>query len=240
MSQPNIENGEGEAEAQLGNRAVPARVAGLPDGGAVLAAAEGEVIERQGLFCALYTDRGSHYFHTPEAGGKVSKTLLTQVGRALAQLGIEHIAAYSPEARGRSERAFRTLQDRLPKELALAGITTVAAANAYIRTVYLPAHNALFAIAAEQEGTAFVPVTGDVLHEVLCLQEERQVGNDNTVVFHRQRLQIPPSPLRAHFVRATVKVRQYQDGSFAIFHGPRRIGLYDPTGAIVDETRQAA
>ncbi len=95
-----------------------------------------ETISAEGLFCALYTDRGSHYFHTPEAGGKVSKERLTQVGRALAELGIEHIAAYSPEARGRSERAFRTLQDRLVKELALAGIATVAAANRFIAEVY--------------------------------------------------------------------------------------------------------
>jgi len=199
-----------------------------------------EVFGRHGLPLSVYTDRGSHYFVTPKAGGPVDRRTETQIGRALAQLGVEHIAAYSPEARGRSERAFRTLQDRLPKELALAGIATVATANQYIETVYLPAHNALFAIAAEQEGTAFVPVTGDVLHEVLCLQEERQVGNDNTVVFHRRRLQIPPSPLRAHFVKATVKVRQYQDGSYAIFHGPRRIGLYDPTGAVIDQTKQAA
>ena len=100
-----------------------------------------EVIERHGLFMELYTDRGSHYFFTPEAGGKVSKTQLTQVGRALKQLGIGHIPAYSPEARGRCERAFRTLQDRLPKELALAGITTVEAANRFLREVYLPEHN---------------------------------------------------------------------------------------------------
>ena len=109
-----------------------------------------EVIERHGLFMELYTDRGSHYFFTPEAGGKVSKTQLTQVGRALKQLGIGHIPAYSPEARGRCERAFRTLQDRLPKELALAGITTIEAANRFLREVYLPEHNRTFAIAPEE------------------------------------------------------------------------------------------
>ena len=106
-----------------------------------------EVIEKHGLFCELYTDRGSHYFHTPKAGEAVSKSVQTQVGRALAQLGIRHIAAYSPEARGRSERAFRTLQDRLPKELALAGITTIAAANRWLAESYWPAHNAAFAVA---------------------------------------------------------------------------------------------
>ena len=114
-----------------------------------------EVIDRRGLFCELYTDRGSHYFHTPKAGEPVSKSVQTQVGRALAQLGIRHIAAYSPEARGRSERAFRTLQDRLPKELALAGITTVEAANRWLAET-IPAHNARFAVAPEQAVSAFV------------------------------------------------------------------------------------
>ena len=116
-----------------------------------------EVVADRGLFCSLYTDRGSHYFHTPVAGGGVDREHPTQVGRALAQLGIEHIAAYSPQARGRSERAFRTLQDRLPKELALAGITDLEAANAWLRATGLPAHNARFAVPAEEPGTAFVP-----------------------------------------------------------------------------------
>ena len=115
-----------------------------------------EVIAERGLFCALYTDRGSHYCHTPKAGEKVAKEHLTQVGRALAQLGIEHIPAYSPEARGRSERAFGTLQDRLVKELALAGISTVDAANRFLREVYLPEHNARFAHAPEQTESAFI------------------------------------------------------------------------------------
>jgi hypothetical protein len=200
-----------------------------------------EVFTAHGLPCSLYTDRGSHYFHTPVVDGKVSRTVLTQVGRALAQLGVEHIAAYSPEARGRSERAFRTLQDRLPKELVLAGITTVEAANTYLRTTYVAEHNARFAVAAEQIGSAFVPVPGTDLAEVLCHQEERVVGNDNTVVLGRVRLQIPPSPLRAHYVRATVKVRRYQNGSHAVFHGPRCIGRYDAQGAsLADPMPQAA
>ena len=200
-----------------------------------------EVFTVHGLPCSLYTDRGSHYFHTPNVGGKVSKLARTQVGRALAQLGVEHIAAYSPEARGRSERAFRTLQDRLPKELTLAGITTVAAANAYLRQTYVAEHNARFAVAAEQAGTAFTPVPAADLVEVLCHQEDRQVGNDNTVVLDRVRLQIPPSPLRAHYVRATVKVRRYGDGSHAVFHGPRCIGRYDQTGTGIEgQSKQAA
>ncbi len=116
----------------------------------------GEVIARHGLFCELYTDRGSHYFYTPKAGEAVSRRQPTQVGRALAQLGIGHIAAYSPEARGRSERAFRTLQDRLPKELRLAGMTTVAAANVWLAEHDIAQHNAAFAVTPEQEGTGFV------------------------------------------------------------------------------------
>ncbi len=181
-----------------------------------------ETIGRQGLFCSLYTDRGSHYFHTPEAGGKVAKDVLTQVGRALAQLGIEHIPAYSPEARGRSERMFRTLQDRLPKELALAGVTDdIDAANAFIRDVYLPRHNARFAVAPAEKGSAFVPVEEAQWRAILCVQEERTVAPDNTVAWNGRRLQIPKHPARAHFVRAKVRVHEYPCGELAIFHGPR-------------------
>jgi transposase len=182
-----------------------------------------EVIADRGLFCALYTDRGSHYFHTPVAGGGVDREQPTQVGRALGQLGIEHIAAYSPQARGRSERAFRTLEDRLPKELALAGITEIEAANAWLRTRYLPAHNARFAVLAEQPGSAFVPVAPEQWRDVLCLQETRQVGNDNCVRWKGRSLQIPKSPLRPHFTRATVRLHEYPDGAIALFWGPHRI-----------------
>jgi len=199
-----------------------------------------EVFGRHGLPLSLYTDRGSHYFHTPEAGGAVDRKHPTQVGRALAHLGVEHIAAYSPQARGRSERLFHTLQDRLVKELALAGITTVEAANRFLRDVYIPAHNARFAVKAEQEGSAFVAIPGVDLNEILCVQEERQVGQDNTVAFHRLRLQIPPSPLRAHFVKSTVKVRQYHNGSHAIFHGPRCLARYNSAGVLSEDTKQAA
>ncbi len=185
-----------------------------------------EVIERHGLFIELYTDRGSHYFHTPEAGGKVSKTRLTQVGRALKQLGIGHIAAYSPQARGRCERAFRTLQGRLPKELQLAKIATVAAANRYLRETYLPDHNARFAVTPEQSASAFVPAAPELWRDLLCLQAERQVGNDNCVRWRGRVLQIPPSPLRPHFVRATVRLHEYPDGAVAIFTGPHRLATF--------------
>ena len=198
-----------------------------------------EVFGKHGLPLSFYTDRGSHYFYTPEAGGRVDRANLTQVGRALDHLGVEHIAAYSPQARGRSERVFQTLQDRLTKELALAQITTMEAANVFLRDVYVPAHNARFAIKAEQEGTAFVAVAGVDLREILCVQEERQVGNDNCVSFNKLKLQIPASPLRAHFVKARVKVRHYHDGTHAIFHGPRCLARYDRKGIAMDHQKAA-
>ena len=199
-----------------------------------------EVFGQHGLPLSLYTDRGSHYFHTPKAGGPVDRKHLTQVGRALAHLDVEHIAAYSPQARGRSERLFQTLQDRLVKELALAAITTVEAADRYLRDVYIPAHNTQFAVKAEQEGSAFVAIPGVDLNEILCVQEDRQVDKDNTVVFARLRLQIPPSPLRPHFVKARVRVRRYANGSHAIFHGPRCLGRYDAAGVLQEQTQQVA
>jgi transposase len=199
-----------------------------------------EVVARQGLFCALYTDRGSHYFHTPKAGEKVSKTQLTQVGRALKQLGIEHIAAYSPQARGRSERAFRTLQDRLPKELKLAGIRSVAGANRWLAKTYIPAYNAAFAIAAEQDGSAFLKDRSAAWTEILCVQEERIVGNDNTVKWNGLCLQLPPSRLRPHFVKAAVSVHEYPDGTVAVFLGPHRLADYDAAGNIVTTLGKAA
>ena len=191
----------------------------------------GETIAARGLFCALYTDRGSHYFHTPAAGGKVSKSQPTQVGRALAQLGIEHIAAYSPQARGRCERVFRTLQDRLVKELAQAGIGDVSAANRFIAEDYLPAHNARFAVPPEQPDSAFVACRPEQWREVLCVQETRQVAKDNTVRWNGRVLQIPPSPLRPHFVRASVRLHEYPDGAVALFWGPHRIADFAPPSA---------
>jgi transposase len=199
-----------------------------------------EVVARHGLFCALYTDRGSHYFQTPKAGEKVSKSQLTQVGRALKQLGIEHIAAYSPQARGRSERAFRTLQDRLPKELKLAGIRSVAGANRWLAKSYIPAYNAAFAIAAEQDGSAFLKDRSAAWAEILCVQDERVVGNDNTVKWNRLCLQLPPSHLRPHFVKATVCVHEYPDGTLAVFLGPHRLADYDAAGNIVTNLEKAA
>jgi transposase len=191
-----------------------------------------EVIREHGLFCSLYTDRGSHYFYTPKAGEKVSKTQLTQVGRALSHLGIEHIAAYSPEARGRSERMFGTLQGRLPKDLRLAAITTVDAANAWLKTHYMAEHNAAFAIKAEQEGTAFVADRHEAWREALCVIEERTVANDNTIAWNGRRLQLPESRLRPHFVKAVVRVHEYADGSASVFLGPHRLATFSAAGEV--------
>ena len=190
-----------------------------------------DVFTARGLPSSLYTDRGSHYFLTPKTGEEVDKDRLTQVGRALKQLGVEHIPAYSPEARGRSERMFGTLQDRLSKELKLAGISEIVQANRFIADVYLPAHNARFAQPPALVESAFVPVADPMLlREVLCIHEERIVARDNTVSFSRLKLQLPQSPLRHHYVKARVSVRDYPDGTLAIFHGPRCIGRYDAAG----------
>lgn len=196
-----------------------------------------ETIAAHGLFCEFYTDRGSHYFHTPKAGGKVDKQALSQVGRALAQLSIRHIAAYSPQARGRSERAFRTLQDRLPKELALAGITAPAAANRWLAESYIPAHNARFALAPAEPGSAFTPAPEALWRDVLCLQEERIVGNDNTVRYRNLALQLPESPQRRHYVKASVRVHEYPDRSLAVFHGPLAIARFDASGMALTDAQ---
>ena len=193
-----------------------------------------EVIGTKGLFSSLYTDRGSHYWYTDEAGGKVDQTRLTQVHRALQQLGITLIPAYSPEARGRSERAFRTLQDRLPKELALAGITEMAAANRYLTEQFLPQYNDRFMVRATEPGTAFIPWIGTHLAEILCVQEERVVAKDNTVRYQGLSLQIPQNPHRFHYVKVTVRVPAYPDGTLAVFHGPRCLARYHADGRLIE------
>ena len=200
----------------------------------------GKVIGRHGLFCELYTDRARHYFYMPMAGEVVSRRQPTQVSRALAQLGIGHIAAYSPEAHGRSERAFRTLQDRLPKKLRPAGLTTVDAANVWLAEHYIALHNAAFAVTPEQESTAFVPDRSGAWREALGIQEERRVGNDNTLAWRRLRLQIPPSPIRSHYARAMVRVPEYPDGTLAIHHCPHRPGDYTAAGTLIEPARLAA
>lgn len=200
-----------------------------------------EVIAARGLFSSFYSDRGSHYWHTPEAGGKVDKENPTQFGRAMKQLGIDMIAAYSPEARGRSERAFGTHQGRLPQELALAGITNMTQANQYLAEVYLPAFNAEFAQPAAEAGTAFIPWVGGSLEDILCEQYERTVSADNCVRFEKLVLQIPADRHRCHYVKARVRVNRYANGALALFHGPRGLAYFTPEGRpITEELQQAA
>jgi transposase len=201
----------------------------------------GEVLKKRGLFSSFYSDRGSHYWHTPEAGGKVDKTNPTQFGRALGQLGIQMIAAYSPQARGRSERIFKTWQDRLPKELALADIDDMAAANRFLDEQFTPAYNTEFQVTAAESGSAFVPLLDTRIEDILCVQEERTVGRDNCVKYQRKILQIPADQHRCHYVKARVRVHEYPNGHTAIFHGPRKLAEYDSRGQLIGtEAKQAA
>ena len=199
-----------------------------------------ETIEQKGLFCSFYSDRGSHYWHTPEAGGKVDKANPTQFGRALDELGIERIAAYSPQARGRSERLFRTWQNRLVNELASEGITDIDAANAYVREVFLPDFNRHFTVSAAAEGSAFVPLLSISLKDILCLKTERTVGNDNCVSYRGLTLQIPKQKERCHYMKAKVKIHEYYDGNLAVFHGPRCLAGFDTSGVEVKEQTNTA
>jgi transposase len=182
-----------------------------------------ETMAKKGLPCSLYTDRASHYFFTDKAGGKVNRNHMTQVGRAMQQLGIELIPAYSPQARGRSERMFGTLQQRLPQELRLHDICDMEAANRFLRERFLPEHNARFAQKAEQAGSAFTPIMGFALEEVLCIQHERMVAHDNTVQYKGKRVQIQEDATRCSFAKCRVRVHEYPDGALSLFHGPRRL-----------------
>jgi transposase len=192
------------------------------------------VVRTEGLPMALYTDRAGWAFYTPTAKGPVDKTRLTQLGRALAHLGIEHIPSYSPQARGRSERLNRTFQDRLVNELRVAGLTTIEAANRYLTETFVPQHNATFACAPRDPASAFVPL-GDVdLDAILCHQEPRIVGRDNTVVLERQILQIAAQPGRRSCSGLEVTVRRHLDGRYSITRGAQCLGQYDRTGQPVD------
>lgn len=201
-----------------------------------------EVIENQGLFCSLYTDRGSHYWTTKKAGGKVESKELTQFGRAMQQLGIEMIAAYSPEARGRSERMFRTLQGRLPKELALCGIRNKEEANRYMAEVFLPSFNARFKIKSEEEITSFVPWLDShlKLREILCIQSQREVKKDNTVSYGGKILQIERNGNRYSYAKAKVRVHEYNNSELGIFYGHVCLGRYDVEGRLLNEKREQA
>ena len=186
-----------------------------------------ETINAYGVFCEFYTDRGAHYFYTPEVGGKIDKRTLTQVGRALKELGIQHIAAYSPQARGRSERMFRTIQDRLPKELEMMNITTMKEANEYLINVYIPKHNKEFSVQPQDTETAFMNIKHINLDDILCLKEHRTVNNDNTVNYKGLILQIPQNKHRYNYVKCNVEVREHLNGSISIHYGHLNIANFN-------------
>ena len=189
-----------------------------------------EVVERKGGFCALYSDRASHFFDTPSAGGPVSRERLTQVGRALKELGIEMIPAYSPQARGRSERRFGTWQGRLPQELRLAGIRTLEEANRFLREHYIGKMNGQFGVPAAQSGHAFVPLRGQDLDRIFSVQHERRVAKDNTVRLGDRTWQIQRTPWRGTLADCRVTICEHLDGAVSIVYGPHRVGHYTAQG----------
>ena len=188
-----------------------------------------EVIEVQGLFCALYSDRGSHFFVTPKAGEKVDKHRLTQVGRAMKELGVQMIPAYSPQARGRSERSFSTWQGRLPQELRLAGITTVEAANEFLRERYITEFNGKFTAPAREKGAAFRKTARADLNWIFTVQTERVVAKDNTVAIGEQHWQLEKSRFRSSLAGCTVTIHQHLDGAVSIRYGPHVVGRFPAT-----------
>jgi transposase len=199
-----------------------------------------EVIERKGLFCALYSDRGSHFWLTPKVGGKVDPHRLTQVGRALRELGIQMIPAYSPQARGRSERNFGTWQGRLPQELRLRGIGSLEAANAFLRAHYIAEFNRRFQTVAAQRGNAFVWRSKRDLDLIFSLQFERVINRDNTVGFQNLSLQIEPVRWRATLAGCNAMVHQHLDGTLSLTHGPHRLGRYTAQGTALEEHKPPA
>ena len=189
-----------------------------------------EVIEGKGLFCALYSDRGSHFFVTPKAGEAVDKSRLTQVGRAMKELGVQMIAAYSPQARGRSERSFGTWQGRLPQELRLAGITTVEEANRFLREQYIGEFNAKFMVKAAERGTAFRRSSRSDLDRIFSVQTERVVAKDNTVAIKERLWQLDKTKFRHTLAGCTVTIHQHLDGTVSIRYGPHVVGRFDSRG----------
>ncbi len=192
-----------------------------------------EVIARQGVFCALYSDRGSHFWLTPKVGGKVDPHRLTQVGRALRELGIQMIPAYSPQARGRSERNFRTWQGRLPQELRLHGVETVEAANQFLREHYVAEFNRRFRVSPQQPGSAFLSRGKRDLDQIFSLQFERTVNRDNTVQFQNLNLQIERVRWKASLAGCSVTVHQHLDGTLSLRYGPQQLGRYSSQGELL-------
>ncbi len=187
------------------------------------------VVEKNGIFCSLYSDRASHFFLTKKSGEDVSKDNPTQIARALKELGINPIPAYSPQARGRSERLNRTLQGRIPQELRLRGIKTLREANRYLKTEYLKEHNKRFVRKSEQKGSAFIKVPKTIdLNKIFCFKHERTVNNDNTISFKNRLLQIGPSELRVSFAKCKVTIYEHIDDSISVGYGPHMVGYYLP------------
>jgi hypothetical protein len=197
-----------------------------------------EVVKNHGLFCSFYTDRGSHFFYTPKAGGTVDKSKLTQIGRALSQLGIEHIPSYSPQARGRMERQFGTWQGRLPQELRRAGIRTMEEANRYIKEVFIPWHNSHLTVEPREQGSAFVPAGHTDLDAIICVQHDRIVQNDNTVTIGQLQLQIQPALWRISFAKCRVIVCEHLDGTISVRYGPRILGRYNQDGSSIEKEKE--
>jgi transposase len=185
-----------------------------------------EVILNKGLFCALYSDRGSHFFVTPKTGEKVDKHRLTQVGRAMKELGVQMIPAYSPQARGRSERSFGTWQGRLPQELRLAGIDRLEEANRFLRDGYIAKFNEKFTVAAAEKGTAFRRTARADLEWVFTVQTERVVSKDNTVAIADRSWQLEKSRFRNSLAGCTVTIHEHLNGETSIRYGPHVVGRY--------------
>lgn len=197
-----------------------------------------EVIEHKGVFCSLYSDRASHFFVSPRAGEVVDKERLTQVGRALKELGISMIPAYSPQARGRSERGFGTWQGRLPQELRLAGITRVEEANQFLKDKYVAEFNRKFSVKPAQSGSAFVPARGKNLDLIFSIQHERVVGKDNTVSIANQCFQIERTKWRTSLAGCRVTVYELSDGTVSISYGPHPVGRYSAQGIALIEPKK--
>src|SRR6266481_5954503 len=189
-----------------------------------------EVIEQQGIFCALYSDRASHFFYTPRAGGKVDAERATQVGRALQEMNIRMIPAYSPQARGRSERGFGTWQGRLPQELRLHGIVTLDGANQFLRERYVAEFNQRFRVSASQSGSAFLPCRKKDLDVVFSVQQQRVVNRDNTVVVGGKVFQIEPTRWRGSLAGCSVTVCEHLDQTWSVRYGPHVVGRYNAQG----------
>lgn len=194
------------------------------------------VVQYKGIFCSAYSDRASHFFHTPKAGGKVDLGNLTQIGLALHDLGVQMIPAYSPQARGRSERLFETWQGRLPNELKLHGIKTVPDANRYILESFLPWFKKSLTVTPSQNGSAFIPYRGQNLDMIFSIKESRTIGYDNTLHWNNRVIQIQPSQFRCSFAKCKVRVHEHMNGSITVVYGPHIIGKFNADGSPLTKT----